>query len=479
MLKKSDWKHIKKTNWYRQGGAIWLFYVFGPYHSIHETVGYDGCILHQKGDVNTAFFDRDKEDQMALKFIISSKKDKHKVDRWISDWQKRVDKLYEFLDKNFSQSVEFWSDKKLVNFLHRFDSLALNHWKKGVLCEWTDPSGYNLMKTEILKYCSNLTDEEINLLTAPERPTFIQQELLDRVKIIKKKKRGLNIYRDLEKHTQKYFWFKNNWAYVHNLTVEDFVKDVDDSIKDWDNTKERAEDVIVYLKNIKTRKKALIKKKFIPKEAQNIFYLFTRITDWRDERKKMATCIPNSYLYKILHRLARENNITEEQAGQLIFFEVNGWKLFKKIINNSNRRVSEWVYYCRKNGDCQSFYGSVAKEIFNTLVKTLDKGVLHGMVANKGAVVGRVRIVETKNDFNKMKKGDILVATMTRPEYVPIMRLAGGIVTNEGGVTCHAAIVSRELNTPCIIGTQIATEALKDGDMVEVDANNGVVKIIK
>jgi pyruvate,water dikinase len=68
---------------------------------------------------------------------------------------------------------------------------------------------------------------------------------------------------------------------------------------------------------------------------------------------------------------------------------------------------------------------------------------------------------------------------MTTPDFVPAMRKAVAIITDEGGITCHAAIVSRELGKPCIIGTKIATKALKDGDVVEVDADNGVVRIIK
>jgi pyruvate,water dikinase len=68
---------------------------------------------------------------------------------------------------------------------------------------------------------------------------------------------------------------------------------------------------------------------------------------------------------------------------------------------------------------------------------------------------------------------------MTRPEFVPLMKKAIAIVTDEGGITCHAAIVSRELKKPCIIGTKVATQVLKDGDMVEVDANSGIVRILK
>ena len=68
---------------------------------------------------------------------------------------------------------------------------------------------------------------------------------------------------------------------------------------------------------------------------------------------------------------------------------------------------------------------------------------------------------------------------MTSVDFVPIMDKAGAFVTNEGGITSHAAIVSREMNKPCIIGTQNATQVIKDGDMVEVDAERGIVKILE
>ena len=77
--------------------------------------------------------------------------------------------------------------------------------------------------------------------------------------------------------------------------------------------------------------------------------------------------------------------------------------------------------------------------------------------------------------MDRVKNGDILVTGMTTPNFVPAMKRAGAIVTNDGGITCHAAIVSRELGVPCIIGTRMATKILKDGDLVEVNANDGTI----
>jgi pyruvate,water dikinase len=76
-------------------------------------------------------------------------------------------------------------------------------------------------------------------------------------------------------------------------------------------------------------------------------------------------------------------------------------------------------------------------------------------------------------------KGQILVAGMTRPDYVSYMEKAAAFVTDGGGILCHAAIIAREMGKPCIVGTQIATKVLKDGDLVEVDAKNGVVRKIE
>lgn len=102
----------------------------------------------------------------------------------------------------------------------------------------------------------------------------------------------------------------------------------------------------------------------------------------------------------------------------------------------------------------------------------------HGQTACLGKATGTVKIINTIKDLPKMKSGDILVSQMTNPNLVPAMKKAAAIVTDLGGVTCHAAIISRELKIPCVIGTKIATKVLKDGDRVEVDANRGEVRKI-
>ena len=104
---------------------------------------------------------------------------------------------------------------------------------------------------------------------------------------------------------------------------------------------------------------------------------------------------------------------------------------------------------------------------------------IKGNIAYPGNVRGRVKLVVSSHDFREFKKDNILVTGMTRPEFVPLIKQARAIITDEGGITCHAAIISREFGIPCIIGTKIATQVLKDGDLVEVDAEQGIVRILK
>ncbi len=101
---------------------------------------------------------------------------------------------------------------------------------------------------------------------------------------------------------------------------------------------------------------------------------------------------------------------------------------------------------------------------------------LNGVTANSGIARGVAKIVRTAHEIGKVNSGDILIAPTTAPSYIIGMKKAAAFVTDEGGITSHAAIVSREMHKPCVIGTKIATKVFKDGDRVEVDATRGVVR---
>lgn len=108
-----------------------------------------------------------------------------------------------------------------------------------------------------------------------------------------------------------------------------------------------------------------------------------------------------------------------------------------------------------------------------------NKVILKGLPASPGVASGKVHIIEDPKDIKEFKQGEVLVTLMTSPDWVPAMKKAAAIITNNGGMTCHAAIVSREMQIPCLVGTtskgQAATKVLKNGEDITIDAKNGVV----
>jgi len=133
------------------------------------------------------------------------------------------------------------------------------------------------------------------------------------------------------------------------------------------------------------------------------------------------------------------------------------------------------------NGEWKLLVGKQAKDYY---IKNLEEKiasntqVIKGTTACLGKARGSVKIIITEEDQQKMNKGDILISPMTTPRLMTAIKKAAAIVTDEGGMTAHAAIVSREFNIPCIVGTKIASKVLKDGDIVKVDATKGLVSKI-
>lgn len=133
---------------------------------------------------------------------------------------------------------------------------------------------------------------------------------------------------------------------------------------------------------------------------------------------------------------------------------------------------TEWGF----DKDTKEFYFLQSRPITTIEEKKeVLKPLCKGLPASPGIGRGKVILIKDVSEINLVKEGDILVTEMTNPDMVPAMRKAAGVVTDEGGRTCHAAIVSRELQIPCIVGAKNATKVLKEGQIVTVDATRGVV----
>jgi len=236
---------------------------------------------------------------------------------------------------------------------------------------------------------------------------------------------------------------------------------------------------------IKKEKQFFIWKKTLNASEAKIVDYIQAVIEFRDRRKDIF-----NKSFVIMHRIACK---AFQQAGistELIpFVEVSeiirGVKYLKKIKNNLEKRKSgSFIYhpYAGRGREGLINYGKLKTETLNFYqqASSLDApDSVKGQCGALGKVRGKIRVIIYQHDFKKFKKGEILVSGMTRPEFMPLIQKAKGIITDEGGITCHAAIISRELKIPCVTGTKVATQILKDGNLVEMDATSGMVRIIK
>lgn len=198
--------------------------------------------------------------------------------------------------------------------------------------------------------------------------------------------------------------------------------------------------------------------------------------------RKNAFCQAHFAQLSFLDTVAQRMGISKREIKHLTYPEIIEYLKSGTIPNPSHikQRLEGWAILLHHD-KVHLFSGQeqVNQAIANYHIEIpkVKSTEISGRVACQGHVTGTVKIVTGIKELNKVKPGDILVAHMTTPDYLPAMYKAGAIVTDEGGVTCHAAIVSREFNIPCIVGTQNATSILKDGDQVTVDAMNGKVMV--
>ncbi len=177
---------------------------------------------------------------------------------------------------------------------------------------------------------------------------------------------------------------------------------------------------------------------------------------------------------------ARRHDVPFSEIENATWYEVEdtSWKR-----EDLQARMNPFVMFWGLEGDA-IFHGEDAARIIadaNRIILKTNVPVtqVKGVCASKGKATGRAVVVFEQKEFGRVQDGDILFTMMTRPEFLPVMHRAAAFVCDEGGLTSHAAIVAREMGKPCVVATKIGTRVFKEGDIVEVDANTGIVKLLE
>jgi phosphoenolpyruvate synthase/pyruvate phosphate dikinase len=330
----------------------------------------------------------------------------------------------------------------------------------------------------------NSTEDIKSLLTAPTYDSFVHQAEIEKLKIAYRLKKGEEVVEDIQKFVTNRIRLQTNYRDYESLSYDAIYEEcklLSNSFQTLELLSQKLEEEIEAIQHNKERKEEIYNKLSIDKDLQltiSASEIFTHIQDSR----KQGVLRTNYIFFHILEKLARELEIAKEYMFSITPEELWDLLLYKKI----DRKLVEERY--EKGCACvffdNTYYLVVWKEIplsFNleNFYPQLDKHtILKGTVAFHGQVQGTVRVVRNTTDIKAFQEWEILVANQTTPEYVSAIKKAIGIITDQGGITAHAAIVARELKKPCIIGTKIATQILEDGDIVYIDTYTNTITVI-
>ncbi|HLD43423.1 MAG TPA: PEP-utilizing enzyme [Candidatus Nanoarchaeia archaeon] len=319
----------------------------------------------------------------------------------------------------------------------------------------------------------------LSVLVYPEKENIHVQEELDFYRIVGAKG---NRDRLIASHLQKYAWIGARWYFFENFwRTEDVLGRVQSGCHK--DPRKEIEALNMLRRQILTSAKDLEKRLEIAPGSLLSKYIclareFAYLRTWRTDVVYRAGYLARGLFYEISKRagLKKEDVIYLTFSEAVDTAKTGRMPVSLQTIHKRKKAFATMLF----NGDYIVLVDEKQIEALRSLVKQVPvSDSVKGSVAFSGKASGKVKIVFTTEDLKHFRLGDILIAVMTFPHFISAMEKAAAIVTDEGGITCHATIVAREFKIPTIIGTKIATKVFKDGDLVEVDADKGVARILR
>ena len=499
-----------KRNWYFQGfnarPGILSFTTLAHFKESSEILGYGYKHIYELYEGDKCYFLYDWEDlEKNLNIILSKVKQEPSYTVWLLKKDKEMREKHKALLTRMKKiNLESLPYKEAHALCIEFQkSYAAAIGISLIVESYTYPTEDIIRKTIAdemqAKDHADKTEEAITLLTGTLQPSFIGQHQLRMLKIaaeipqsilkaflkktpaeVEKEFKDTEFFNKIVKYQQQYFWINNAYAGAIVLPVTYFVNELQEIVKKYPNPKKECEELEKHFATIKQRKDAFIEKYNLSEYLKRLIIINDVMGIIHDARKEIIT-ETNYYIDEFLKRFGKERNLSHELMKSITFMEINEEKTVP-LEELENRKKNCVIFYEGNPLQYSIFSSKKAEEIQEELFKDMRKEeeeILHGYCGSQGYAKGKVRICRGLDAIPKLQEGEILVACMTQPEFVPAMKKAAAIVTDEGGLTCHAAIIARELKKPCVVSTKKATHILKDGMIIEVHATEGYVKIIK
>lgn len=307
-------------------------------------------------------------------------------------------------------------------------------------------------------------------------PTSIEQR--DLIKLVPLEGKKFEI--QLRKHWNKYCFMSAHMIGDQIFDI-DYYRNRVDSLKKSKAEYEKTKESLVLVEDELKQATSLLDNAPLPLElkesiafVREVFYLITTAIEY-------LLLVNNAYT-PIFASLSRVFGLPMDVALNMTYKEIiDSLKAGKLIISPEMifERAKGYAYLITPH---KSFLvtGKEIDELQSSVIqeeKHEELKILRGQTAFEGKVEGIARVILDSRNASELKGGEILVVPMTNPEFVPAMKISNGIITNEGGILCHAAIMSREFRKPCVIGTKIATDVIKTGQKIVLDADSGTIII--
>lgn len=487
-------KHIpglKEHQWYlwESVGHYPLWSLFSPLvaflHRLHELygVGHFRSLYYYK---NRDFFMYNVVgalEDAGKKLLAAEEKDKGFLLSILDEIEEYSTQLFDGTRALFFRSIESLSNQELSQEYGRLYALHEESWVRGQALNLLE-HGYSFLGDRLKKRLIEIRVPQdkiasvANILTKPRRYSCMQKEEQDLLSLAAQTPDRST----LEEHWKKYAFLDTGWTGGPGYALEYFADRLELLRREGDHAKHQKTEE-VYRHEIEKERADAIDRYGIPEDVCDIARIIERIIAMKAYRVDASW-----YFYWVMRpvftRIMKEHHVSVPQTWFLkpdeIVSLLRGGSIDANLLN---KRSALYVIEFH-DGELTEYFGDTAQEAIEYLEETNAQTVIEGVkelsgdTGSPGKAKGIVKVILTAEDMGKMEQGNVLVSHMTNPRLVPAMKLASAIVADIGGVTCHAAIVSRELGIPCVIGTKVATRVLKDGMSVEVDADRGSVRIV-
>lgn len=430
-----------------------IFYVNNGYHS---SIG-KKKILDKKKKFGDMFLQQDCFDEHVTKM--------NKLFKWREKLIKTVT----------SEDLSKYSNARLLDLATQYHEIFARVLGHMVISrpECVDHLSERLISL-LSKYNKSEADKLFATLVEPTELDIIKKEQLARLKLFKNPKKDL-----LKKHLLNF-----PWLYAFKYTMDEALCELKNDLEK-ENFQELADNIMLF----KTKIKKLKKEKSKIKAAFNnpeINLISERLSFLGHNRLEVKSKFAGFQIAvsPLFEEIAKRNDLTvTELLDNYLLNDFKKLLLEKTKLSKKDMLERKTIVFYTDKKRVTSIQGkeaeNFAKEYLQEYLQD-NKDFVEGMIASKGFVVGKARkmILSGNIDLETFKSGEILITEMTAPNMVPVMKKCAGVITNEGGIVSHAAIMSREFGIPCIVGTGTATQVFETGDYIELDAVKGIARKI-